>query len=153
MIVLAVLDVYDIEKGFAGNIKLNEKESNVLFSPQTFEGTSEVIIYDYFDEGRSETFYYLRTADGIRYKLNFFQGQKPYLTSGENVIVTGTLSNVASGESEINVEDLEVLESNVAGAEPNPNLGEQRTAVILVNSIDNPVEPIKRLSKNSLSQP
>ena len=49
VIVLAVLDVYDIEKGFAGNIKLNEKESNVLFSPQTFEGTSEVIIYDYVD--------------------------------------------------------------------------------------------------------
>ena len=141
VIVLGVMGVYD---GFSGVNNL--KGGGVGLSPGetiTLQGTSEVIISDNFEQRTSETFYYLRTNDGVRYKLNFVSGQGPDLISGKDIEVSGIISNTASG-NEFNVENLEMLQSVTAGTEPNPNLGEQRTAVILVNFQDNPFEPLTK---------
>ena len=145
-LVLVFVLVVLFELVFIGNVistnivKLSQ-ETTAISGSITLEGTSEVIHYDYFDEGRSENFYYLRANDGTRYKLNFPYGNEPNLISGKNIRVTGILTTVASGDTEINVENLEVLQDTIAGAEPNPNLGEQMVAVILVNFQDNPIEP------------
>ncbi len=143
--VVTVLGVMDVLQGFDDRGDVKSGEENVFLSGEenlvTLEGTSEIIHYDYFDEGRSETFYYLRTNDGARHKLNFVSGQEPDLISGKNIQVNGTIeSTTASGNGEINIENLEILQSATAGAQPNPNLGAQRTAVILVNTQENPVE-------------
>jgi len=145
VISIEILDVYGSKEEFEkGSAKLNKKESNVLYSPEVLEGTSEVIHYDDFDNKKSWEDYYLRTNDGTRYKLNFIQGQEPDMISGENIKVTGIANNVASQESEIDVEGLEILQSATAGAEPNPNLGPQRIVVILANFQDNPLQPVTK---------
>src|SRR3989344_3461016 len=85
VISIEILDVYGSKEEFEkGSAKLNKKESNVLYSPEVLEGTSEVIHYDDFDNKKSWEDYYLRTNDGTRYKLNFIQGQEPDMISGEN---------------------------------------------------------------------
>lgn len=101
-------------------------------SPVSITGSAEVIIYDDFENKRSDSAIFIN--DGSRYRIYF--GKTPRLKSGMILNVKGT-----SFKDEIVVQDYELLGSTSTTAE-NPNLGEQRTAVILVNSIANPIEPI-----------
>ncbi len=107
----------------------------------TVLGTSLVIFAeDFTNSVNSQTYYYINTEQGD-IKLNFLEGQEPKLISGESIRVIGTLSNAAAGGQEIMVQNVEFL-GGAAGGEENPNLEEQKTVVLLVNSIDNPIEPI-----------
>ncbi len=96
-------------------------------------GTSEVSIAENFEQGSSETFYYIRTPDGTKYKLNFASGTEPDIISGETIQVSGTLSSTVSGGQEIQVQSLEIIDEGGVASGDNPTVGEQKTLVILVN--------------------
>jgi len=119
-------------------------ESNALISDETIiiEGIVEELIIDYFDEGRSETEYSI-FSQGERYKLNLDNIGMGSLIRGSRVRAVGKLDD-SSPYKVLNVESVELLEDAEARGvgEENPNLGEQKTAVILVNSFENPDETI-----------
>ncbi len=126
----------NIDEIIAGNIKaeqrlvseIRDQGSNVQES-----GTSEVIFLDY-PNGKSETRYFLN-RESQKYALHFIS-EKPRMVSGKQIAVEGQIFG-----SDILVDVLDIADDN-SRIGVNPNLGEQRTVVILVNAQDNPLEPI-----------
>ncbi len=133
--------------GFSNDDKVDSSE-NIFFNPGetvTLSGTSLVKVFDDFDNPENSYFeYHLMTEQGAQYKLNFAQGQEPNIISGVTIEVTGTFSNVASGDETIDVQLFEVInEGGVAGTQAD-NLGEQKVVVVLINRYDNLIEPMTR---------
>ena len=89
-------------------------------------GRISAVIYDDFENERSEMRYSLRGDDGKDYRIYF--RDEPLLRSGERLTIKGSVL-----KNEIAAEDFtkEEVQGGVAQAEDNPNLGEQRTAVKL----------------------
>ena len=106
------------------------------------EGTLDVQIEDYAD-GHSRTRHFLRTTHG-RVELKFNRKPTPLL-SGTRVRVRGQLAGetmaLDSGEST----SVQVVQAALPYT-----MGEQRTAVILVNFQDNPTQPITAAAANTL---
>ena len=159
LVALVVFIAIDFDNNFEEKIGLSPEEENtemiakeegnifkegedIILNPGetvTLSGTSLVEVFDDFNNPENSYFeYQLITDEGIEYKLNFVQGQEPNIISGENIAVSGLLSNAASGESILEVQNLEILnEGGVAGAqEENPSLGVQRVAILMVNVED-----------------
>jgi len=108
--------------------------------PVTKSGTLEVIHYDDFENNRSENQYFIIEDSGKRSRVYF--NRELLFISGTEIRIEGKILQV-DGESEIVAESYEIIsEGGVAGVGENPNLDEQKTVVILVNSMENPVEPI-----------
>src|SRR3989344_3115872 len=98
-------------------------------------------IIDDFENERSEERYELIDEDGERYKLYFGNNQEFSLRPASELSLNGKRIG-----NEIIVEDYEVIttieeERNLRGGE-NPNLGEQRMAVILLNKNGDSSNPI-----------
>lgn len=95
------------------------------------EGELQVIVED--DARSTRTRHFLKTSKG-RYELKI-KGKAPHLLSGARVRVTGTQSgSILSLDSSTSVE-------TVAPAPLPYTLGEQKTAMLMVNFQDNPVQP------------
>ncbi len=123
---------------------------------QQLEGELEVLHMDYKDPIRSRVVYVLKTPFGGRFTLHF-AAHPPSLASGARVRARGrVLSGVQTddaGEGAMALQDgntdLEILESGgssgtegshtAAPALPG-TIGEQRTAVLLVNFQDHPIK-------------
>ena len=110
-------------------------------TPAVLEGEVEVLVEDYAG-GRSHTRHFLVTGQR-RVELVFARRPAPLL-SGSRVRVRGRLAG-----------DTLALDSTADGVEVVQaalpyTLGEQRTAVILVNFHDNPVQPISASAAHSL---
>ncbi|MEK6818739.1 MAG: M12 family metallo-peptidase, partial [Nanoarchaeota archaeon] len=101
----------------------------------TLEGTVEIVHYD----GANSFFeFYINTGDAT-YKLQFSQADIEKISiSGQNIRISGNFVNTASEESMFGVDSLEILDSGVVAGSGVSSLGEQRTAVILVNFNNNP---------------
>jgi len=124
------------------NVSKQKRMNEILvFGEQATKfGSLEVIHFDDFNNNRSENQYFLRETNGKRSKI-YFIGE-PELISGTTLQIFGKSLQV-EGETEIVPLDYEIIsERSVAVGEENPNLGEQRTLVVLVNSQENPIEPL-----------
>lgn len=99
---------------------------------KSITGTSEVVIYDDFENKRAETQYFVND-DGVRYRIHF--DKAPRLKSGQKIIIDGIGYN-----NDIVVADYEILDGAPGKADPR-NLGDQKTVVLLVNFLDNRGEP------------
>ena len=147
---LAALNVFNEElrlspREKAPEIKLFDEQSVLLrenFISQNgkdaeIEGTLEVLIYDDFDNKRSETQYFVKDKKGERTKIYF--DKEPNAISGDNIKLKGKKVKINS-EEEIVASDYQLLDKTgedgvLFSSEDNPNLGEQRTAIILVSFI------------------
>ncbi|MEK6848095.1 MAG: hypothetical protein AABX65_00495, partial [Nanoarchaeota archaeon] len=137
-------ELKDVE--FFDEVAKQERVSYILTNGQETSktGSLEVIHYDDFDNKRSWQDYYLREDDGKRSRVYFERNKEPQLISGARLKVEGK-SIITRDNDEIAIEDYVVeSEGGIASGGENPNLGEQRTAVILVNFQDNPVQPITK---------
>ncbi|MHC4696439.1 MAG: metallopeptidase domain-containing protein [Planctomycetota bacterium] len=109
-------------------------EHDASLAHATHSGVLEVAGYDDFENRRAESRYYLRGDDGAYYRIQF--AELPRLLPGTHLHLDGI-----EAEGLLFVHDFEVLSAPPRGG-ANPNLGEQRTVVLLVNSQDNPIQPI-----------
>jgi len=107
---------------------------------ETITGSLKVIHHDDF-ETISETEYFIRDGGGKRTKI--YLPNNLGLISGAKVGVEG----IEFG-GEMVVSDFDVIEEMMLTEEDNPNLGEQRTLVILVNFLDNQAEPFTAQNMN-----
>jgi cysteine-rich repeat protein len=130
-IVLQPIDAFDEE----GEKRRIEK---ILTSGESFSSTGkiEVLIFDDFENGRSDMGYLFKEEGKKEVRVHFKEKPRDDF-SGKTLSVQGKTYG-----GEIVVESYEVIseEVGVAGGE-NPNLGEQRTVVVLVNFLDNSEEP------------
>ncbi|MBU1103838.1 MAG: hypothetical protein KJ600_04750 [Nanoarchaeota archaeon] len=106
----------------------------------TKAGSVEIVAIDDFtdmEKPRGEYKYYFRDKSGETFRIYFVD--EPGLISGSELEIRGRKLKV-DDTSEIVVLTYTKTEREVL--DDNPNLGEQRTAVILVNWISNPAESI-----------
>lgn len=106
----------------------------------TKAGSVEIVAIDDFtdmEKPRGEYKYYFRDKSGETFRIYFVD--EPGLISGSELEISGRKLKV-DDTSEIVVLTYTKTEREVL--DDNPNLGEQRTAVILVNWISNPAESI-----------
>ncbi len=118
----------------------------------TLEGTSEVLHADDFENKKAYYWYYIRLSDGTKYELIFPSGENLGLISGRTIRVTGKLTGsvASSGFETFNVENLEILDEGSVAGEENPNLGEQRTAVVLINFANLPYQPFNPIEVQNI---
>lgn len=125
------------------SLKKNTQASSVAQQVQ-FEGELQVLHEDDFKNKKSRTRHFLRTASGERVELKF-KGRPPHLLTGSKVRVKGTQSGgllALDSSAESNLQVLAAASSNA--------LGEQRTAVILVNFQDDLSQPVTPAQVQSL---
>jgi len=104
-------------------------------STATLVGTLGVTISCDLENHRSSTEYSLQTDDETIHPLRFSTPRR--LTSGARVSVTG----IQAPEG-FQVDTLTELEKVHARGAPQENIGDQSTILLLVNSFENPVQPI-----------
>ncbi|MCP4590173.1 MAG: hypothetical protein GY842_05480, partial [bacterium] len=103
-------------------------------APIETSGFVQPVIHDDFGSGIPVTHLYLTTTDGAYYRLHL--PTTTHLDPGSRVDVQGVL-----WQSEILVSKHSVAHPPKTRVDDR-SLGEQRTAVILVNAVDNPIECI-----------
>ncbi len=133
------------ESGFFDNIK----EFLGISSLKTFEGYSEVYVIEDFIRNKAEYEIFLKN-ENQEIKLIFPDNNFPQIISGEKIRVKGNLINeegISSSEYQLEVSSLEILEEGSVSSEDNPNLGEQRVAVILLNFKENPEIPAQSIDE------
>ncbi len=116
------------------------KIGNLFSKSQTFEGELLVVVIDDFDNNRAEIEYFISNNEGIR-ELSF--ENPPSVVSGTLITVVGTVQRARDGDEKIQVKSYTLLGDGAPRGGPvNPNLGQQRAAVVLLNFDNNPTQPI-----------
>ncbi len=113
------------------SLTIIQKSTDVsAISPKTTTGIAKVHVMEDLTGIESKTIYKIQSQNA-EYFLNFPKEYTiPKITSGELLQVTGFANNVAS-DSEIEVQTIRVIPKSIASSNIE-NLGEQKTAVILV---------------------
>lgn len=131
--------------GFAQSASVGKAtaQTSVNSTQVELEGELEVLHEDDFKNRKSRIRHFLKTGAGERYELKFSQRPANY-QSGSKVRVRGSKSGdlLALDSGSSNIQVLALPASNT--------LGEQKTAVLLVNFQDYPLQPFTNTAVNDM---
>ncbi len=109
----------------------NDKNIRSTRDTQKIQGTLQVDIYDDFDNHKSWTEYSITDTAGNTYKID---SKNVNFEAGDTISVEGSVSS-----GEITASKISLINSS---NQRSISTGQRNVALILVNSIDNPIQPI-----------